>query len=73
MTFLDRLFLFRHKITAEHKVSDKCRIYIDSENKNLVLKFSYTGNIQYHVVGFEEANDISKTINSILIKGNSVA
>ncbi len=47
----DKLFLFRKNIVSAYHVSSSCIIFYCAETEGCVyLKFSYSGNVQYHKI-----------------------
>lgn len=62
---LDRLFLFRYKITDKIRVSENVDIMYSSDKKDIILKFSYPGNVQYHPMAIDAAVRIADEIYKI--------
>lgn len=48
MNLLDRILLFRRKVSDEVAISDKITLFLDRKKKHIILKVSYSGNVQYH-------------------------
>lgn len=58
-TFIDRVFLWRHKVAKTSIISKHIKIFhLDGERTKFILKFSYAGNIQYHKLTADEAAQI---------------
>lgn len=59
LNFLDRIFLFRHAIVKTAPVSKALKVFqADSKEAPVILKFSYAGNVQYHVLSEREVHGL---------------
>ena len=59
LSFIDSIFLFRHKITKTTRVSKTLKVFHTASSKvPFVLKFSYAGNTQYHKLSALEASSL---------------
>lgn len=67
ISFLDRLFLWRHDIEKSVAVSkNQSVIHTKSSEIPVVLKFSYPGNVQYHKLTGSEVRMLSSELSKVL-------
>lgn len=64
LSFIDSIFLFRHKITKSTRVSKTLKVFhTASAEVPFILKFSYPGNLQYHKLSALEASGLISEID----------
>lgn len=58
-TLLDRVVLWRHKVTRVSRISKHIRLFhVKTHSIKFILKFSYAGNVQNHKLTNEEAQKL---------------
>lgn len=64
LTIADKIFLFRQKIVKISSISSHIRVFhIASGNTRFIVKFSYSGNVQYHRLTSKEAQKLASEIS----------
>ena len=71
-SWIDRIILWRSRPIRQAKIGGRISV-IETNNAEtpIAMKFSYPGNIQYHQISGDEADEIINELNSIRNKGSN--
>ncbi|GHB25259.1 hypothetical protein GCM10007094_11680 [Pseudovibrio japonicus] len=70
-SIIDRSFLVGRKIAHSYRIADNIVAFVcdttffDKEDRHLIVKFSYSGNVQYHRVSVSDMDKFEKIFNVV--------